>query len=139
MQTIGMTPKELSENDDLATSLVLDPILGFQTHKMNLGYRPLRAESDEIKAIVEDFIKVQNYETTYEAILKGDWIPRTVIKKSKIAQKRLQEHVSKIYFIGHGHLKYRNHFLFQFHMKFNLYDVIKCVSLNSFLLLLPTN
>ncbi|XP_067640739.1 histone-lysine N-methyltransferase Suv4-20 [Eurosta solidaginis] len=92
-QSTGMTPKELSENDDLATSLILDPHLGFQTHKMNIRYRPLKIDSAQLKCVVDEFIATQNYDVAVKKIFNGPWIPRSFKSKNKISLKRLHDHI----------------------------------------------
>nr|KAG5692347.1 hypothetical protein BaRGS_033212 [Batillaria attramentaria] len=87
-----MTPRELCMYDDLCTALVLDPYLGFMTHKMNTTFRPLRGAS-ELKNAVEQFKKDQDYEACFDRLLEADPTRVASLNRSKHQQKLLREHV----------------------------------------------
>lgn len=85
-----MDPKELSDYDDIATSLILDSHLGFTSHKMNLKFAAFHIRNVTLKGIIKDFISDLNYKKALKLIMRGDWMPRMKLKwRSKI----LEEHV----------------------------------------------
>ncbi|KAK7912671.1 hypothetical protein WMY93_012882 [Mugilogobius chulae] len=89
----GMTAKELCENDDLTTSLILDPYLGFQTHKMNTRFRPVKGRQEELKEIIERFKKHDNLEKAFRALTSGDWARNLFLHKTKAQEKLFKQHV----------------------------------------------
>lgn len=89
----GMTAKELCENDDLTTSLILDPYLGFQTHKMNTRFRPIKGRQEELKEIIERFKKHDNLEKAFRALTSGDWSRNLFLHKTKAQERLFKQHV----------------------------------------------
>ncbi|XP_032805049.1 histone-lysine N-methyltransferase KMT5B-like isoform X1 [Petromyzon marinus] len=94
----GMTPKELCDNDDLATSLVLDPYLAFQTHKMNMSalycrFRPVKGRQEELKEVMEQLKKDGDIEKAYLGLTSGDWARHYFLTKNKVQEQTLKEHV----------------------------------------------
>ncbi|KAM5319743.1 histone-lysine N-methyltransferase KMT5B isoform 2-T2 [Glossophaga mutica] len=89
----GMSAKELCENDDLATSLVLDPYLGFQTHKMNTRFRPIKGRQEELKEVIERFKKDEHLEKAFKCLTSGEWARHYFLNKNKTQEKLFKEHV----------------------------------------------
>ena len=90
-----MTPKMLSDYDDIGTAVIVDPYLGFSTHKMNLRFRsPSTAHQKYLKEVVKRFIDHQDYEQAYVELLGCDWLKSVTRRKKKEWQKGLKEHVS---------------------------------------------
>ncbi|XP_051953237.1 histone-lysine N-methyltransferase KMT5B [Xyrauchen texanus] len=89
----GMTAKELCEYDDLSTSLILDPYLGFQTHKMNTRFRPIKGRQAELREVIEHFKKHDNLDKAFQALTSGDWTRNHFLNKTKSQEKLFKAHV----------------------------------------------
>lgn len=118
MQPMGMTPRELSEYDDLATALIVDPYLGITTHKMNIRYRPLKTNKEELKNIVKEFVLTQDYNKAYTKLANGEWMPRH-FSKNKHQQSKLREHVSVLLYISNN----KKMFLLLILIKFTSFNI----------------
>ena len=72
----NMNAQELCENDDLATSLILDPFLGFTTHKMNVRLdlgKTVKGKTGFILDILDEYLCTLNFESCFAKILQSEW------------------------------------------------------------------
>lgn len=87
--------RQLAESDDIASSLVLDTMLGFTTHKMAARFRPLKVDREVVKKALERYEEDGNIEQAYNEIVfnAGDWERCFFITKSKPQIAAFKEHV----------------------------------------------
>uniref|UniRef100_A0A915DE82 [histone H4]-N-methyl-L-lysine(20) N-methyltransferase n=1 Tax=Ditylenchus dipsaci TaxID=166011 RepID=A0A915DE82_9BILA len=87
----SMTPKELCENDDLCTSLLVDPIL---THKMSLCYKPLSADvQQKVRNIIATCVKQQNLHHALRSLYELDTLKKFSARKNAKELENFREHL----------------------------------------------
>uniref|UniRef100_A0A3Q3EBX8 [histone H4]-N-methyl-L-lysine20 N-methyltransferase KMT5B n=1 Tax=Labrus bergylta TaxID=56723 RepID=A0A3Q3EBX8_9LABR len=88
-----MSVKELCETDDLATGLVLDPLLGFSTHKMNISPPPEIRRWGNLKETLLRFQRTHDFNATFEALTVGDLAGDFFDALGSHRQELLRQHV----------------------------------------------
>ncbi|XP_053213025.1 histone-lysine N-methyltransferase KMT5B-B-like [Panonychus citri] len=91
--SIGLTATELCEFDDLAIALIIDPYLGFCSHKMNTRFKPPAVSKDFLKQLVLGFKKHQNYEAAFDKLVSGDWAGGLYHSRNERHKKLFRDHV----------------------------------------------
>ncbi|XP_050176381.1 histone-lysine N-methyltransferase KMT5C [Myiozetetes cayanensis] len=88
----AVTARELCENDDLATSLVLDSVLGFRTHKMGVSPLPALRHWPQLRAAIEAFRRRRDLEEAWKT-LSGAWAPAFFHQRRPVQRAALKSHV----------------------------------------------
>ena len=94
--SLQITPaRQLAEFDDIATCLVVDPYLGFTTHKMCARFRHNKGRFEDLRRVLTQFQQDTDYDRAYEAlVVKSNWSRSYFARKTKAQADAFKEHVS---------------------------------------------
>ena len=78
-----LTAKKLCELDDLVTMIAIDSHLGFQTHKMNPKFRPVKKYTSQWRSIITNFLNRKlTYEECFNELIENPWVYSTIASSS---------------------------------------------------------
>ncbi len=98
--------RELSDVDDACTAALVDPILGFTSHKMaRRFFNPSTRDQKVLSGIVQDFKQHQDYERAWKDLGEVDWWRGVLNKRKKNWEAMLKDHV-----------RARSHYVTDMHM-----------------------
>ncbi|XP_039663750.1 histone-lysine N-methyltransferase KMT5C-like [Perca fluviatilis] len=89
-----MTVMELCEVDDVATGLVLDPLLGFSTHKMNIAPLPETQHWDILKETLLSFQHTQDFNKTFNALTAGEYFNAVGSHHQELLRQQVYRYLS---------------------------------------------
>lgn len=117
----GLTAVELCEFDDMGTTLLIDPYLGFCTHKMNIRYDDLNQKQvvrnltnstiflffvrfkqpkipkENLKDFIAHFLRTQDYEASFQRIVSADWMSSYYNGKTIRERKLFKQHIFRYF------------------------------------------
>lgn len=91
----SITARKLCELDDFVTMMVIDSYLGFQTHKMDVNFRPVKKYASKWKRIIENFHQAKDYEKCYNELTDNEWFLSYVSDKTQSQIDLFKAHVFK--------------------------------------------
>lgn len=94
-QNQELRARELAQYDDVATSLCVDPGVGFTTHKMNPRFRHVKGRFGKLRSVLESYSRDGNVERAYESLVSGNWARTFLMGKPKHSVQAFRKHVSR--------------------------------------------
>ena len=91
-----MQASQLAEYDDIAISLVIDPLLGFKTHKMNPKFRWVTCNNEDLRQIVEKYISNGDLDEACDAISSTKWANHYLLNKTPLQKQHFRDHVRSL-------------------------------------------
>lgn len=94
--SVTLSARQLCEFDDLATMTCVDSKLGFQTHKMNPKFRPIRKHMIQWCDSITRFTLSKDYEQCYtEMVTQNAWFTNHFNNKRQSQHKEFKQHLFK--------------------------------------------